>query len=470
MARSLFFALVAAGIPLLAGSGHALAGTPSKGLKVDPLLQQALMETAAPEELLPEEEAAPVEPAIVAEEIVEPEPEPLPEVAEPPARTPFTWPEEPGRMWGGVKFLPSLLARTGWTSNLYASDGMEKSDFVTHFTPRLRVEIPDIRHDVALEGSAEYRVHAQHNSEDQVNYRTRFGGALNADKGLSVPFDFIWEKSHEEREDDLAGQLPDGPLARDDFKASGGLRMKRESIGLALLGHYNKQRFDDDRAMITQAPVIRRDADRDITQLEFNTSFDLDPQNTLMLWGTVGERDYERRHFQAGAFTGPRRDSNTLSGMLSWIFEYAGLEGHATMGISDYNYTDPAIQDVREITGDMEIEHRVGPLTTVNLQLARSVEEDVEVIDPIIRSRFGFYVDHQPWEDTLIAAGTDYNFLEFNNSGRDDETWDFRALADYFYNDFLALGLEYIYTLRDSEAQGLDFNRNVILLRARGRL
>lgn len=476
MTRFIFVALVAAVSPLFWESGCALAGTPSKGLKVDPILQQAIIESAEPEkEPLAEEEVevVPAEPPVFEEEMAEPAPElPPPAVAaiETPARAPISWPEEPGRRWGGLLFLPSLLVKAGLNDNLFASDTLKETDFVTHFTPRLRMEIPDIRHEVALEGEWEYRTHLEHNDENQHNLSARFGGALNAEKGFSVPFDFSWASTHEEREDDLAGQLPASPLERDDFKASGGLRVKGGSVGLALLGHYNKQRFEDGEAMVTRAPVIRRDADRDITELELNTSFDLDPENTLMLWGTYGGRDYERQNYQAGGFTGPRRDSDTFSGMLSWLFKNPTLEGHLSLGVSDYNYESAAIDDVREFVGDIEVEHRIGSLTTVNLQLARSIDEDAEIVDPLIRSRFGFYVDHQPWEDTLLAAGADYNFIEFANSGRDDETWDFRVIADYFLNDFLAFGAEYVYTLRDSEAAGLDFNRNMILLRARGRL
>jgi len=472
MLRLFFTALVAAALPLLWGTGTALAGgMESKGLKVDPILQQTIMETAAPQA----EEALIEEPEPAIEEITLPEPAPEavpppPAVVQESGRAPFVWPEKPGQLWGGMLFLPSLLVRTGWNDNIFADDEMQESDLVTNFTPRLRIEIPEIRHDVALEGSWEYRVHAENNDENQHNLTARLHGGLNAEKGISVPFDFDWKNTHEEREEDLARSRPERPLERDDFKVSTGLRFKPGSFGLALLGHYNKQRYEDGQAKITGAPVIRRDADRDISDIEFNTSFDLDPENTLMLWGTYGDRDYERRNFQAGGFTGPRRDSATFSGMMSWLFDSVNLDGHVSIGLADFNYEDAAIQDAREIVGDAEFEHGIGPGTTLNLQFARTLEEDVEVIDPIVRSRIGLYVDHQPWEDTLVAAGADYNFLEFSNSARDDETWDFRVLADYFLNDFLSFGAEYIYTLRDSEAMGLDFNRNVILLRARGRL
>ncbi|GEM_PF-1467979 len=478
MLRVFSLVLLTAGFCLSGGIGCAFAGemTGSKGLKVDPLLKQAIIDTAR------EVDEVPAEPPIFEEEAMgppqqygppEPPPPPPVEIVEeaPPERDLFTWPEKPGQLWGGVLFLPSLLVKSGWTDNLFARDeAIEESDVVTHVMPRLRIEIPDIRHDIALEGSWEWRTHIKNNDENQHNLAAKFMGALNAEKGLSVPFEFGWESRHEERQEDLAGDHPERPLEQESFHADSGLRFKPGGFGIALLGHYKKDRFEDGFAEITRAPVIRRDADRDITQLEFNTSFDLDPENTLMLWGTYGTRDYEQAHFQAGGFTGPRRTSDTYSGMLSWMFDFANLDGHMSIGVNDYSYEDPAISDAREIVGDLEFDHRISELTTVNFQFARSIEEDVEIADPLIRSRAGFYIDYQAWDDVLLAAGADYNFLEFNTSARDDETWDFRAIADYFINDFIAFGAEYVYTLRDSEAAGLDFRRSMFLLRARGRL
>ncbi len=476
MLRSFLAALLGAGIFLFFTSGTVIAAGPSKGLKIDPLLEQAIRKTAQPEiEEVKEVEELSAKKPVFEEELIwkEPKAEPLPVIEE------ITIKEEPqkpkgprsiGSKYNGMLFLPSFIAKEGWNDNVFATDGSGKSDLVTYLTPSLRIEIPDIRHEISFEGSYELRKHLDNSDEDQHNTKTKFGGHLEAERGFTVPFGFAWESTNEEREDDLTQQRSDNPLKSDDFKAEGGIQFKPGSFGLALIGRYHKQRYEDDTSTINAAQVIRRDADRDITGFEFNTSFDLDTENTLMLWGGTGQRDYERQNFQGGGFTGPRRDSKTFSGMMSWLFNYEGLAGHMSFGVHDYNYESPAIQDVKEFVGDIEIEHKLSDLTSLNFQLARTIDEDEEVIDPIIHSRVGLYFDHRPWEEILVAVGADYDFLEFNNSGRDDETWKFRVVADYFMSNIWAFGGEYVYTIRDSELNGLDFDRSIFLLRARGRL
>ena len=470
----LTFAIVAGLALLMAGNVH--AGMPSKGLKIDPMLQQAIEDSAG---LYQEEEPK----EMFGPPIPPPEPEPrfvlpeLPEfpvyVEEEPEKDLFDlqWPNEPGLMFNGMRFLPELLVKAGWNDNIYATDTRGDTDLVTYIVPSLKIEIPDIRHEFLLEGSYEVQRYLENDDEDQTNLRTKMEGALVAEHGMSVPFMVSYNKVRERREDDLTQQMSLGPLSMNELKLDLGIEFKPGKFGIAFWGKYQKDRFEDGISRLGRAPIVRRDADRDITDLQFHTSFDIDPENTLLLWGTYGQRDYDQLNYQSAGFNGPRRSSDTFGGMLSWMFDYKGfIDGHITLGVSDYNYEDPTIMDVRELVGDMEFNHYLGEFTTINLQLERSIMEDDEVIDPIILSRAGLYIDHQAWSDVLIAVGADYNFMEFNNSGRDDERWDFRVLTDYFFNNYLSFGGEYRYSLRNSEINGLDFNRNIFLLRARGRL
>lgn len=471
MFRFFQITLLIAGVCLFFAHGAAYAGTPSKGLKIEPMLQNAILDTAD------DVQEPDIEPFV--EEIIWEEPPPK----EPPkpifpvyieekeeTREQFEWPDEPGYMFNGMLFLPELMVKQGWTDNLYATEAIGESDLVTHLMPSLTIQIPDIQHDVEFVGNWEYRKHIDNDKEDQRNTHARLHGAFNAPANLSIPFDIYWAKYQERREDDLAQQRALNPMTIKDFETEAGIQFKPNSFGIGLFGRYQTRRNEDGRQRATNNQIIRRDADHDVTELEFNTSFDLDTNNTLMLWGTYGENAYDMRHHDGTGFNGPRRDSDTFSGMMSWIFNYTGLKGHMSIGVDDMNYDDVAINDIREIVGDMEIEHQIGDLTSINFQLERSVFEDEEIISPIIKSRAGLYLDQQFWDEVLVAVGADYSFLEFNNTGRDDETWDFRLIGDYFFNDFLAFGAEYGFTIRDSEQADLDFSRNVFMLRARGRL
>lgn len=484
MSRLVFFALMAAAAPLFLTAPPAHAAMISKGLKIDPLLQQAIADTAHDGEESPsaavEDAFADFEAAAAERELallaappaaLPPLPPPAPPATPPRERARFHWPEKPGHEFAGLLFLPSLLLRTGWDDNIYAEDGNDTTaDSVTIVSPRLRIEIPGIRHDVSFEGSWDATHYMRNDNENTNAASARLGGALVASKGISLPFDFGWTRKHEAREDDLTRELPESPLPWDSLAASGGIRFAPGPFGIALLGHFTQDRFEDGEGKFTNLPVIRSDANRDILSFEFNTSFNIDPQNTLMLWGTIGKRDYQHPNYQAGGFTGPERDSHTYTGALSWLFDFSDLKGHASAGLSNYGYDDPALKDVRLFTGDLELDHKLSDRVSVNLQLVRELGEDVEITDPYAHSRAGLYVDYRAWDDVLIAAGGDYGTMEFLGTNRKDDVTDLRLIGDYFINDFLSLGAEYVHTGRSSSAAGLDYGRNLFLLRARGRL
>ena len=431
--------------------------------KTDTLLQQAIQETAQPEPM--------------PEPIMEPEPmpvieEPLPvivdnniETIEPPPPS-----DELGLRWGGLLIKPQLLVSETYDDNIYATDTNTESDFVTALRPSVEITLPDSRHELTIKGDYEFRKYLDNDNEDQHNLGASIEGFLKGADWLKIPFAAFWKNKHEERADDLTVQLSDDPIRMDTLEARTGIEIKPGRLALGILGHYGKERYEDGFSTVNSAQVIRRDGDRDWMKAEAYTAYDLSNNHRIKLSGTIGERNYENRNFQGGGFNGPLRDSQTWGATAGWHFAFAGLKGHLTGGMEEYNYDSAAINDIDEIVLSGLVSHNFNDKTSFNLTFGRDIYEHPEIVNPAIRNQVGVYLDHKLGESFLVAAGADYEYLEFDSLARDDETWKLRALADYFLTDNFALGLEYIYSQRDSSVLGADYDRNQIMLKARGRI
>ena len=398
--------------------------------------------------------------------------EPLPvivdnniETVEPPPPT-----DTLGLRWGGLLILPELLVSETYDDNIYATDNNRETDFVTSLRPSIEITLPDSRHELSIKGDYEFRKYLDNDDEDQHNLGASIEGFLKGADWLKIPFAAFWRNKHEERADDLTVQLSDEPIRMDTLEARTGIEIKPGRLALGILGHYGKERYEDGFSTVNNAQVIRRDGDRDWMKAEAYTSYDLSNNHRIKLSGTIGERNYDRNNYQGGGSTGPKRDSQTWGAMAGWHFAFSGLKGHLSAGLEEYNYDNNAISDISEVVVDGLISHEFNEMTSFNLKFGRDIFEHPEIVSPAVRSRIGAYFDHKLGESFLVAAGADYEYLEFDTINRDDETWKFRALADYFLTDNFALGLEYIYSLRDSDAVNADYGRNQIMLKARGRI
>jgi hypothetical protein len=65
----------------------------------------------------------------------------------------------------------------------------------------------------------------------------------------------------------------------------------------------------------------------------------------------------------------------------------------------------------------------------------------------------------------LILTGTGgFRYDDFEGIAREDRFLIGSVGADYLWNRYLSLGARYSYSLRDSDAPGNDFSRNLISL------
>lgn len=479
--RSLFLCLSAA--LLLSASAHAASEK-----HVDPILKQAIEKTAEATEVAPVEAVPPKS-----------EPEAEPEEDESrfmPAKTEMIatgnlneadktadapsgpvmgqrdlFADAQGFVWSNMRFLPQLGLVQSYSDNIFATENNEEGDFITSVRPYLHIETLSEKHEMNVDLSYEYRHYADNSDESRHNFSTRLHGYLGAVEGLTTPYDFGWSKKYAEREDDLAGVRPAAPLLVDVLRGSAGVAYAGEKGKIGLYGGYRKERYDDGPSSLGNR-VIRRDADRDIVSLSAEMEGPVTSYADLVVSAKWSERDYQRRTFQNGGFNGPSRSSDVIEGLGGFKFSTPRVSGHIKAGYADYSYDDKTgiINDISDFLVDTALRFPLSDKADLGFDYDRSIYEDDDIIHPITHDRFELTLDQEIREDVLLGAGAAYGLMDFESINREDKIFSLRLLADYFINRYVALGAEYEYSTRDSDAALLDFDRNRFFVRLNGRL
>lgn len=393
----------------------------------------------------------------------------LPARADEAAAAPAPAAEPIGLRTGNLLFLPRLALRQTYNNNIFATPTGETSDMATQAVPEITVALAESRHKLELRGALDTRIYWTTPDENRYGYSLSLGGHAAATDRFRLPFSFSLQGTHEDREEDLTGQRPVKPLGQESLGMEGGAEFEGGSYGLGLTGRYRTFRNEDGRDR-AGAPVIRSDADHDETGIEGRARFDFNRHNSLSLKAAAGRRDYQARSYQAGGFTGPKRNAGTYGLGAGWRFNYKGVLADLTAGFDSIDHSDAAVESLRAATGGLNVEYAWDDKTTVTVTASRGLYEDEEVVNPIVRSRAGVFVDYSLRESVLLGTGVDYENREFEGAARKDDMFRYRLMADYFLNDRLALGAEYGYLWRDSGAAGLDFGQSVMMLRLNGRL
>ncbi len=438
--------------------------------KTDPFLQKAIHETAATPVTAPVQKELPpplsaptstLEPAPLTEEDL---------VAQPVITREHPEFKPMGIVAKGYLFIPSLSLEQKYDNNILAATAQEQDDFITALTPALHVELQGSRHEMEFEAAYEVFQFWDHSDENSENFTTGLNGVLEARQNVKIPYKFSYDSVHEKREDDLAGLLPREPLKQETFLAETGLDIKPGRLGLKVLGRYKQDEFEDGRTPVGVS-VIRSDSDREAWEGETSVSYDLNPVHTVSLTGQWGQTNYDKRTFQGGAFTGPRRDNDRYGLLAGWKRDYKGIViSTVKLGYEKRDYDSATINNIEDLAADIDIAWNMSDITTLNLAFQRTTLEDKDIISGIRSSKTSISIDHELRKNIILGILGEHDYRDFENLNREDETLRLRALARYTLNPHVSLSGEYEFTTRDSNLRPFQFERDIFLVRLTGQM
>jgi hypothetical protein len=173
-----------------------------------------------------------------------------------------------------------------------------------------------------------------------------------------------------------------------------------------------------------------------------------------------------RVHDQKFDRNGLQRSSKALTPKVGSSFEISRkLTGEIAVGYVMRKYEDPSLQELRGITVDGALAWQATGLTTATLTASSRAEETIlPGVSGAFRRDVGLTVDHAFRRWLIGTAKFGYGFDEYVGLGRDDRRMSFSAALSYKFNREWSVKGEYRYDQLRSNATGVDYDANAVLV------
>ena len=117
---------------------------------------------------------------------------------------------------------------------------------------------------------------------------------------------------------------------------------------------------------------------------------------------------------------------------------------------------------------DADIEWNITKLTTLGLNVTRSIVQDNEIVQGIVQTAGTFTVDHELQRNLLLNGYITYLNRDFENITREDDLYRLGLGVLYRPSPYFNIKGEYIHTNQDSTFDGSEFDQNIFMVRLTG--
>lgn len=378
-----------------------------------------------------------------------------------------------GMIIGDLVVLPQLTVSQTYNDNIYASSGTgaseEISDTYTTVAPSINIRTIKDRHFFGLQASAEIFRYMEEETEDRENYLISGGGYFEVKHDLLLPYNVTYQVGHQDRSDNISRIFTEDPLKIKEFSAEAGLSYKPNRLGLQGTGRFIAKRFEDGVSLNDPTfEVVRSDADFNTAELELQASYDFHANHSAFIRGAVGKTEFEDSIFDDNAqtYTGVFRDSTNGRVLAGLITNYKGIVlSDIGVGFAKVDYDSDQIEDVDNFAVDADIDWNITKLTTLGLDVNRSIIQDNEIVQGIVQTRGTLSVDHELQRNLLLNGYITYLNRDFENITREDDLYRIGLGILYRPSPYFNVGGEYIYTTQDSTSPTNEFDQSAFIVR-----
>lgn len=241
-----------------------------------------------------------------------------------------------------------------------------------------------------------------------------------------------------------------------------GFVYKPNRFALELLGDYKQASFENNNQINT--PTRTRDNPNEpVIQSTIRASYD-----TETGWTPYIETTFSRNNFINENLSAPHRDNDLFRLLAGSAFNYKGIVyGFFGIGMDSRSYKDSRIASARGLALESKISWEPRPKSKITFDLSRETFEDNEIIAGLTQTETGLEYSHEVKQNLFLKLIGSYNSEDFNDSPRQDDTITTGLGMQYVISTKFQLGADYNYMTRDSNMNGLDFDDNTLMLRAK---
>lgn len=368
---------------------------------------------------------------------------------------------------GSFLLAPEVSLIQEYNDNIFAEDTDTDSDLITVVAPSIELNSDWSRHALSFEAGAELGRYWDNTDENYFDYGIGVDGRLDVLRETFITGGLRYQQLHEDRGDPNATVAALEPVQYDLLTASvAGFRgLGRASARVS--GNFRS--YDYDTVPLQGGGTSNDDLrDRNEYEVGARVSYELVPDVVPFLQAAYNWRRYDR----AGAIG---RDSTGYRAEVGTTLNFGGVTtGEVFVGYLRQDYDSPQLETMDGLSFGGSVLWNPTPLTSVQVALARAVEETSTATASGFLSTVGSVrVDHELLRNVLLDSRVSYGQDDYQGIDREADTLEIGAGVRYLVNRNLSAGFGYTYKDRDvSGAIGMtgDYTQNVFLLSVTGRL
>lgn len=355
---------------------------------------------------------------------------------------------------GGFTLFPELSGRAVYDSNVLAQSNGQ-SDLSSIVNGRIRGETNWAVNRAVVEAGIRQQEYTDLGSESGTEYDLQASGNFEYTTGGTFSVSALREHRLVDR--GAVGEVlrTQKPVRLDRSSALASTRLQRGLVYGELSGRIDKFDYADAR---DPEDNLSNQQFRDATRYQLGAAggVRIGPE----LYGFVSaERAWRRARLNSV----PNRDTNELQILAGVRSEISPLwSGSVAAGYLQADFEDPTIDTRRSFALNANAEYYFTPLTTISLELDRSIQGIASVTTPAALVTSGrLSVDHELLRNLILSVSTSYEKADFEASDATTDRFGLYAGAEYRLSRRISItgGANYLTRNREDVDSGLAFSR-----------
>lgn len=361
---------------------------------------------------------------------------------------------------------PSLKLMETSNSNIYASDALRRSDFITHISPKLVINSFDMQHGVKFSFGSDHALYNRYTRENYTDIRTSLSPYWQITRSSRIEARLAYDREHDARTAEAASNNigAEEPVRWGQHGGRLAWQYKPGRAGLETFYQYQLRRHENVASLDNTMRFVNDDRDRTEQQLGAVLGYDVTDQRQVFLSLKTISRDYKRADYlnDTMAYDGPKRDSDAVDLRAGTGIDLTPLF-LMTMeaGLYHQQFSDTRLNDVQQAVGRIKATWQVTALTTIDVGAQRDVYETIQPeASAFTQNRMNVQVMHELRRHVLVGVEAATGWHDYAGSTRKDEFWGAGPQIIYKMNKHLAWKTGYLFDTRSSNQIAADYTRH----------
>lgn len=378
--------------------------------------------------------------------------------------------EVPGIRLGELLLHPSAKVMGQFNDNLYATNAIKRSDFVTYVSPGMTLRSLNERRGLKAELRSEHALHNRYSRENFTDLRMSLAPYLQLSRASRLDARIAYDREHDARTAEASSNNigAEEPVRWTRITGRLGWEYKPGRTALRTFLQQENRRHENVGSLDGVTRFINDDRDRDETRIGAEISYDLTDQNRLYFRADMFDRDYSKQDFNdlTLKYDGLNRDSrgaDLRAGVNIALTPLVRL--NANGGYYQQDFSSNGFSTIETLVGDVLATWQVTALTTIDLGASRDVfETNQPDASAFARNKVTARVTHELRRNILLGAEMAGGKNTYQGSDREDDFWGVGPNLTYKMNRNIDWKAGYLYDRRESNQPGADYDRHRVFV------